>query len=613
MRFYGTILILLFFLQPSMGIAQESNQVLYRLAKQAEADGALDISIGYYESLYQKTGSDAYYNALLELYPKADQFKEGEKMVRKRIKIYPDRKEFLVDLGYLNELAGDEKEANKNYEEALEQINENSMQTRLLANRFKQYEKLKWVEKCYLTARKLNKDSRLFQFELASIYAEQGRTSEMVDEYLNILGGNSGYIQTVQNLFSRYLHPDPEGKQMEMLKEKLIGRIQSQPNEGIYSELLIWLYVQEKNFNGAFIQAKALDRRNDEKGKRLYNLAQLSRMNQAYDVAEKCYAYILSLGEESPFELQAKMKLVEVSKARLMQSEYSKEDLLELRNLYLKTLDDLGRTAFTYSTMVGLAELDAYYLDQVDSAIALNKYLISLPGLSATDIAKSKIALADLYLLEDEIWEASLLYSQVEKAYKYDELGEIAKLKNAKIAYYTGDFYWSQAQLNVLKGSTSKLIANDAMDLSLLITDNIGLDSIQEPLQMFARAELLHLKKDYASANERLDSILSFFPMSPLKDDILFFRYKMAFEQRNYEQAASHLRSLIADYGEDILGDDALFNLAKLEEEKLGNPATAMDLYKRLLSTYPASLFVVESRKRFRKLRGDSIDNQEIN
>ena len=596
-------------------VAQNQIATSIRLAKQAYNNEEFEKAIDYYEDLYKKTNSDTYYNSLVELYPKADRITDGEKMIKKCIRKFPMRTEFLVDLGHYYELQEDDASAKKQYEEAISKIDLNNIQTRLLANKLKVYKKYKYIEEAYLKARRINGDNRLFQFELANNYAEQGKTEVMVNEYLTILGENNGYKQTVQNLFQRYLRPDPEGKQMAMLREQLLRKIQREPGKEIFSELLIWLYIQDKNFNRAYLQAKALDRRKKENGVRLYNLAQLSLANKEFAVAEKSFNYVISIGEEGAYYEAAKLKMAEVKKLRVLdQKDYTKTDLLGVRSTFLSTIEDLGKNSFSYPLMSSLADLEAFYLDDLDSAIMWNSLMIELPSLSKQQKAESKLALGDLLAVSNEIWEASLLYSQVDKDFKYDQLGETAKLKNAKIAFYTGDFYWAQAQLDVLKGSTSKLIANDAMDLSLTITDNIGLDSIAEPLEMYARADLLNFKKDYSLAHKTLDSIPEFFPASSLKDDILFLKYEMEYAQRNYDTAATYLRNLLADYTEDILGDDALFELALMEQDIFDNKETAMDLFKQLITTYPASIHVVESRKRFRLLRGDQLENpEEIN
>ncbi|MEQ8623386.1 MAG: tetratricopeptide repeat protein [Vicingaceae bacterium] len=596
-----------------MGFGQNDVQTLYALGRQAKENGENAKAIQYFEELYDKTNQDPYYNELIELYALEEQYDDAEKIIKKRIRSFSDRPELLVDRGHIYELQKDERQAEKYYKEAIDEVENNEQKARQVANQFVKYNRYDFAEKTYLKVRSSAKNNQLFRFELATAYAQQGKTEEMVEEYLNVLAGNRGYIQTIQNLFQRVLHPDPEGIQMENLKNQLLRRIQKNPEQEVFSELLIWLYIQDRNFTGALLQAKALDRRANENGKRIYSLGELSLANNEYSVAEEAFNYVISYGDENPYYLNSRMKLVEVLKAKVTSDlNYTTEDLEKLRKTYANTISDLRKSAFTLSLIRGEAELYAYYLDSISTAISILEEAVLIPGISKQEKAKIKIDLADLMLLSGETWEASLLYSQVEKDFKYDRLGEIAKFKNAKIAFYVGDFYWSQAQLDVLKGSTSKLIANDAMELSLLITDNVGLDSISEPLEMYARADLSIFKKNYSAAEATLDSIPKYFPATSLKDDILLTKYKIEFKKKNYELAAKYLKQLLADYAEDILGDNALFYLAKLNEEQLDNKEEAMELYKRLLTTYPASLFVVESRKRFRNLRGDKLE-EEIN
>jgi tetratricopeptide (TPR) repeat protein len=582
------------------------------LAKQAKNNGENAKAITFYEELVKLSNSDTYYYDLLDLYLTEKDYSSAEKMVKKRIRQFSNRPEFLVDKGHVYFVQKEERDANKSFDDAVDYALKNSQATRSVANQFNKYQYYSFSEEIYVKARKAFRNDRLYQFELANIYGRLGKTNEMMEEYLTILGGNRSYLQTIQNLFSRVLNPDTDGTQKDNLKEMLLRRIQKEPNQEVFSEMLIWLYIQDKNFTGAFIQAKALDRKNAEQGRRVYDLGNLALLNDELSTAEKSFNYVIEL-KDSPYYFQSKMKLVEVLKEKVIgKKDYTNEDLRNLERAYQSTIEELGKSALTTPLIRGLAELNGYYLDSVQNGIAILTEVINLQGISNFDKAEAKIELADLYLLNDEIWESSLLYSQVEKEFKYDRLGEVAKYKNAKVAFYTGDFYWAQAQLDVLKGSTSKLISNDAMDLSLLITDNVGRDSIIEPLQMFAVADLLIFKKDFEKATVVLDSIPKFFPFTTLQDDILFAKYKMAIQTRDYQKASGFLKELIAGFAEDLLGDNALFALAKLEEEEFNNKEKAMELYKSLLTTYPSSLFVVEARKRFRALRGDKLE-EEIN
>ena len=207
-----------------------------------------------------------------------------------------------------------------------------------------------------------------------------------------------------------------------------------------------------------------------------------------------------------------------------------------------------------------------------------------------------------------DIWEASLRYSQVEKAFKHEEIGNEAKFRNAKISYYTGDFKWAQAQLDVLKGATAKLISNDAMDLSMTISDALAIDTNEAPLLIFARADLLAFQNKDDEAISSFDSINKLFPNHALADDILYKKAAIALKHADYTKAVAYYDTITKKYGDDILGDDALFKLADITENQFKDLGKAKDLYQQLLEKYPASLYVVEARKRFRKLRGDALN-----
>lgn len=590
----------------------QSPQVQMELAEQFFSNGEYQKAIEIYRGLYQESYSDRLYERLLESYVQIDDFKEAEKLAKQNIKDRPMRYDLLVDLGYLKRLQGNDRAAEKEFEDALENLPINMHSVSLLANAFIEKQEYSFAEKTFLRGRELLQNNNIYFFELARVYALQGDTEKMLNEYFDVLATNPAYMQSIQNILQNVLNPDPEGQMQEKIRKNLLKRIQGNPSEEIYPELLIWLFIQNENYYGALAQAKAMDKRKGGDGQGLYSLAQISAANKHYDVAEKSYRYVIDKGRSSPYYLSSRMALVKVLKNKVTEStDYSRSDLLALEKAYQQTIEDLGKSSYTYPILLDLASLQAFYLNEEDSAINLLNQILNLPNLQGQDRAEAKLLLGDILMIKGDIWESSLLYSQVEKAFKFDEPGERAKFKNAKISFYTGDFKWAQAQLDVLKGSTSKLIANDAMDLSLLITDNLGLDSNTIPLELYARADLLLIQNKDSLAIESLDSIRTIFPESSLKDDILFAKYKIAFKNKDYQLAVGYLEELHQKYGSDILGDDALFYMAKIYEEHLNDPEKAQEYYKTILFDYPASLFVVEARKRFRELRGDAPDTKE--
>jgi len=369
------------------------------------------------------------------------------------------------------------------------------------------------------------------------------------------------------------------------------------------------MQLQLKDYEGAFIQDKALDRRKNEGGARVMGLANLFAQSEQYDLASKAYQYVIDKGSENYYYVNARMEQLNASYLKIVNTgNYTPLDLTDLEKKYILTIKDIGKSAETAPVLKSLAHLQAFYLNKTNEAIALLEETIALPQLKAASQAEYKLELGDILLMTGDIWEASLRYSQVEKAFKYDVIGQEAKYRVAKISYYTGDFKWAQAQLNVLKGATSKLISNDAMYLSLLISDATAEDTVEAPLLIFARADLLAFQNKDELAIQTLDSINTLFPNHVLADDILFKKAQIELKHGKHEQAAKYYEAIMTDYADGILGDDAMFKLADMNETKFKNLVKAKELYKQLLEKYPGILYVVEARKRFRALRGDIIN-----
>jgi len=392
----------------------------------------------------------------------------------------------------------------------------------------------------------------------------------------------------------------------------MLRRTQRQPDKIIFQEMLIWLHIQQNDLNSALIQSKGLDKRQKEGGRRLIELARIASGAGNYRVAKKSYDYVASLGTDSRYFKQARMGAVEVLDRQFKEERLKEQEALtELDGLYQSTLIELGKTAETLELIKNAARLKAYYLNDVEGARSLLEEALTMPGMSAKERAEVKLELGDLHILQNDIWEASLYYSQVDLDFKYDVLGHDARFRNSRVSYYAGDFLWCQAQLDVLKASTSKLIANDAMELSLLITDNLGLDSNATPLSAFARAELLIFQHQFDAAQNLLDTLEVAFPMHALADDVLFQRYRIEYAQANYDSAATHLTELLDLYGLDMLADNALWSLGTMYEDKKHDKEKALTYYETLLFDHPGSIFVIEARKRFRAIRGESDPNEE--
>jgi outer membrane protein assembly factor BamD (BamD/ComL family) len=254
------------------------------------------------------------------------------------------------------------------------------------------------------------------------------------------------------------------------------------------------------------------------------------------------------------------------------------------------------------------AQLYAFYLNEKDTAIKVLENAIMIAGSDNAFRDRCKLDLGDIYVLKNEPWEATLLYSQVEKSQKEDYLGQEAKLKNAKLYYYNGEFDLSKEVLDILKKATTREIANDAMQLSLFILDNIGIDTSEVAMKEYAKVDLLLFQNRNSEAMTTLDQIFEKYKTNSLADDILWLRANTNLKTNQPQKALEDLELLRKNYNFDILADDALFLEAKIYEENFQQKDKAMELYREILQKFPGSIFGAEARKRFRNLRGDTIN-----
>lgn len=584
--------------------ASTDEQLAVQYFQNKEFEKALD----YYEKLYGKKTSQQYYSPLLNCLLELKEFKKAEKFVKKHLKQNPQNPEINVDLGVVYTYSEEPGKASSAWEQAIKSIKEDN-QVFAVAKAFIAIKQYDYAIEAYQKGRRITQNDYPYSFELADVYAAKGDKQGMIAEYLDVLEKDDSYIQSVQNSLQTSFGNEADTKQNDLLKTELLKRITRRPDKTIFSELLIWMQIQQKDFDGAFTQVKALDKRKKEEGGRLMDLAKLAAQNESYDVAVKSYQYVVDKGVKGYYYSDARIGLLDVSYQKIiLKGLYTNTELIDLEKNYQITINELGKTAGTAPILKKLAHLQAFYLRKTDEAIELLEETIALPQLSAQVQAECKLELADILLMTGDIWEASLRYSQVEKAFKHDAIGQEAKFRNAKISYYTGDFKWAQAQLDVLKGATSKLISNDAMNLSIHISDALAIDTNTAPLLIFAHADLLAFQNKDSLALITLDSINSQYAGHALADDILYKKAKIALKYSRFEQAANYYDTIVKDYGDDILGDDALFNLAALNEYNLKNTDKAKELYQQLLLNYPGSIYIVEARKRFRKLRGDSLN-----
>lgn len=583
---------------------QNSEQLASYYYQNKEYDKAIEL----YNTLYQRSKNKYYYQMLYDSYIALNDYKSAIKLVEKRIKQQPKELSLYVDLGQLYLLQDDRKHADKIFRQAIDNIGIDSKQVESLSNAFQTAGLYDYALQTYTTARQRMHNPYAYVMEVAALQERKGDYEAMMQEYFDLLDRQPGMMGSIQLSLQRTLNQTDNPSLVDGLRRALIARVQRDPDNRRYLDMMIWFSLQQKDFAFALTQAQAIDARFPGQGEDIVmQVGQMAQNNGDYDVAYDCYHYITQKGTTSNHYFNARVGELKVKFDKLDKNYHlSTTDYQALKTDYQSALTELGKTVNTIPIMTDYAYLLAYYGNEVQSAADILYDIIEMPKVPPATCYQTKLDLGDLLLFSGNVWDASLLYSQVEKANKNDILGAMAKFKNAKLSYYNHDFEWAKAQLDVLRASTSKLIANDAMELSLLISDNMEEDSTYQMLELYASADLLLYRNQLDSAWEGFNAITQRALSHPLLDDVLMQKAKIRMKQGRYAEADTLLTQLVQLYGDELLADDAVMMLAELNETQLANPEQARHYYEQLILDYPNSLYVDRARQRYNALRKQS-------
>lgn len=606
------IIIFLLFLLPSLLVAQKQDE---KLAQEYFRQGEYEKALPYYERLYASNPLHiSYYYGLYECYVALKQYGHAEKLALKQYKQTEDLV-YMIDAGRACMAGENQAKAEGHFKEVIKRMLPVQAEIIKIYQAFLNNKLYDYALMALEKGRKmLGKDQYLLNNYFAQLYFLQQKYDVMLKEYFDLLLIHESFLSSVENMIENAIMQSTEpDKLKQQLEQEIVKYIQQYPDKTIFSEMLIWYYMQQNNYRGAVMQAKALDKRLKESGNRLLSIGSVAMQHKDYAAAEEAFRYVVNKGKGNPNYYTARFNLVQAGVEKIKDNPHTSSDTIYLlQSDFEQLMGEVGVYNIPSEFVQYYCELLAFYALQSSKAIDfLNNYIVNAP-LNGLQKAALKILLADLYLYFDDMWEASLLYSQVEKDFKYESIGETAKFKNALIAYYAGDFKWAKAQLDVLKSATSKLVSNDAMELSMLIYDNLSVDTNTVPLFLFARAQFYRMKKSYHEALRTLDSLITYFYGHTLTDDVMLEKARIYKMLHQPDSVVYYYSRIVAEYPYEITADDALFECAVYYHHTLKQPEKAMEMYKQLFMHFPLSVHVADARENYRRLRGDNV-YEEIN
>jgi len=572
------------------------------LAKQYFNDGDYEKAVVFYEKLAESNPRRTDYSeALVACYQQLERYTEAETFLLEKLQDPYAFPTFFIELGYNYTLQDQSENATEYYDKAIQKIDENPNYGYSVGYRFQKYALLDYAIKAYTRAMELKPDLN-YDFQLARIYGEQGDIEKMYQSYLNLIWEGKTSRSNVLRNIEDFISEDPANENNVLLRKVLLKNAQKSPDV-LWNELLSWLFIQQKQYGSAFSQEKAIFKRAEGSNMdRLENLGDITLGDNDLENASAIFQFIVDNTEEPRVKLNAQLKLIDI----------------ELKNPTAKTLDSVekqfeqlvaeyGNKSLTLQLQIAYANFLTFKRERPEPAIAMLKESLELP-MGRVAVAYVKLALGDILVYDQRFNEALILFTQVQKSLKNDVLGQDARFKVAQTSFYKGDFDWALTQLKVLRGSTSQLIANDAMQLSLLISDNSLEDSTQTALKKYARADLLAYQNKNKEAIEVLEDILQNHKGEKIEDEALLKQAELLAEQKDYEAAEFNYKKIVEFYSDGILADDAHFALGELYRNILNEPEKAKSHYEKIIYNYQDSYYFPQARINFRKLRGDAIN-----
>ncbi|HET7360714.1 MAG TPA: tetratricopeptide repeat protein [Salinimicrobium sp.] len=591
-----SVLFLWFFLL-SISCFSQSEQLARNYFEQGEFEKALNT----YQNLVEKNPDNlSYFYGMIASCQQLEKYDKAEDLLRDKIHSTANRPTLLVELGHNYELRGDLEKAELYYKEALFAVEARPNYAFPIAQTFEKYSLLDQAIKAYETGMQANTNAN-YNIQLARLYGEQGQIEKMFGNYIDLVSKNPAILPNVRRVYAKFITSDPENKANKIFRKLLLKKLQEQPNV-LYNQMLSWLFVQQKDYKMAFLQEKAIFNRSQGNLGRIIQLTMLAREAKNYETALEILDFLISEAKNNDLKLQAHQLQLSIKQEVAEPKKYD-----EIEKAYRNLFETYGNGLETLALQLDFANFLAFKRDKKEEAMRVLDNLLQLNPNKRQE-ATLKMALADILVMDEKFNQALIYYSQVQNLAENNEMAQLARFRVAKTSYYKGDFDWAKTQLDVLKSATSQLIANDAMELSLLISDNSIEDTAQTALKHYAKADLLAFQNKNKEAISILEDILVQFKGTKIEDEALLKQAQLFEETGDFAKAEENYLNLIQYHKTGILSDNAHFALAELYNVNLKNPQKAKEFYEKIIFNYPDSIYFVDAREKFRELRGEGVE-----
>ena len=567
------------------------------LAESYFREGEYEKASQIYESLEKNNPFNTrYLKRLITCYQETSNYEKAADLLQKKLLNNPSQQYLRIEIGYNFDRQQKTALAKKEYDFAIDAITSNPSLGGIMGRMFQQNNLLDYAIEAYSKTMRLYKNAS-YEFQIAQIYGEKGEFEKMFDSYTQLIDKDENYLGGVQRFTSRYINEDATNSNNIAFKKSLLKKSISNP-KNVWNELLSWLFTKQKEYGKAFIQEKALFNRDPAYIETVFRLAKIAFENNDNTTAKKCFDFILEKTNFIEEKLTAELYLLKIAVKTTDKNSAS---------LFEKTLQKYGVNRNSLEIQLEFADYLTFKRNNPSKAIEVLEKALLL-STSKFKNARIKLKLGEVLVFTGRFNKALLYFSQVQTQLKNHPLSQQARFKVAQTSYFKGDFKWAKSQLKILKGSTTQLIANDAVDLFLVISDNEPKDSIPSGLLDFAKADLLAYQNKNTEAIAIYSAMAQKYQGQNIEDEVLFNQAALYLKENQYENTISNLLKIISINAEGILVDDSYYLLAEVYKNKIKDTEKASEYYQKIIFEKPSSIYLVDARKKYREIRGDIIN-----
>ena len=567
------------------------------LAESYFREGEYEKASQIYESLEKNNPFNTrYLKRLITCYQETSNYEKAADLLQKKLLNNPSQQYLRIEIGYNFDRQQKTALAKKEYDFAIDAITSDPSLGGIMGRMFQQNNLLDYAIEAYSKTMRLYKNAS-YEFQIAQIYGEKGEFEKMFDSYTQLIDKDENYLGGVQRFTSRYINEDATNSNNIAFKKSLLKKSISNP-KNVWNELLSWLFTKQKEYGKAFIQEKALFNRDPAYIETVFRLAKIAFENNDITTAKKCFDFILEKTNFIEEKITAELYLLKIAVKTTAKNSAS---------LFEKTLQEYGVNRNSLEIQLEFADYLTFKINNPSKAIEVLEKALLL-STSKFKNARIKLKLGEVLVFTGRFNKALLYFSQVQTQLKNHPLSQQARFKVAQTSYFKGDFKWAKSQLKILKGSTTQLIANDAVDLFLVISDNEPKDSIPSGLIDFAKADLLAYQNKNTEAIAIYSAMAQKYQGQNIEDEVLFNQAALYLKENQYENTISNLLKIISINAEGILVDDSYYLLAEVYKNKIKDTEKASEYYQKIIFEKPSSIYLVDARKKYREIRGDIIN-----